>query len=487
MFLFNWQQFTNRPVVVTPGSSPKRQQQCFRSLPQHNPNVQDKLFGNRTWPERNFLGEIITSINQHQSQKFREPTMRKGSPEKKIEPRVLFTAHHSPVHGKEGQTSSHDHEDEETAEAHILFCKDEGDNSGNLEHQDLHTSAGSKPELKSSASYLSEYVASEGEKQLSPMSTTLEEKSKTPRVKWRQPTSLFRALRRPQVSSEQRPSLWAHNCNSSVMKEKALSGECCKKTTAVKSEAADKFELKEIINNEKLNTSVDSVEKTRHSSYSSSENGSNKSDCNLLGNICSDSLDDVLARGSRVRSRRKKVSKSSDEEPNVCAHTVPDTSDIVANASKTEVYCRQCGITLSKPQCFYSLGSLCTDGEICETDSDDVNRHPVGDIDMEPPLTVENQSHHDTGYTSSENFEDESNLSKEMDSVWLQDKRETDSYDGDYESDSEDVGLKPVVMSDDMALKPLTSVGEPIAIKDYALQEWKSDTPTSLAMKKVHK
>jgi len=36
-----------------------------------------------------------------------------------------------------------------------------------------------------------------------------------------------------------------------------------------------------------------------------------------------------------------------------------------------------------------------------------------------------------------------------------------------------------------VALKPLVSVREPIAIKDYALREWKSDTPTSLAMKKV--
>ncbi|XP_078366282.1 uncharacterized protein LOC144650473 isoform X2 [Oculina patagonica] len=481
--LFGNLQFTNRPVVVTPGSPPKRQQQLFRTLPRNNTNIQDKLLGNRTWPERNFLGDIITSINQRPSQKFREPIMKKGSPEKRIEPRVLFTAHHSPDQGKEGQSNGCHYEEEDTAEAHILFSKGEEESSGNQENQDSHTSGSPKPELKAGTfvSYLSEDVAPEGEKQLSPMSTIVEEKPKTQRVQWKQPKSLFRpGMRRAQVS-EQRPPLWAHGCNSSKLVEKAFSIECCKKSVA--DEAAHKLEAKEIINNEKLNTSVDSVEKTMRSSYSSSDNGSNKSDSNPLGNICSDSLDDVLARRPRTRSHRKKAVKSSDEEPNVCTHKVPDTNDIVANASKTEVYCAQCGITLSKPQCFYSLGSLCTDGEICETDSDDVNRHPVGDIDMEPPL-VENQSHHDTGYTSSENFEDESNLSKELDSVWLNDKRETDSYDGDYESDSEVVDVKPVAMSDDMALKPLASVGEPIAIKDYALREWKSDTPTSLAMKK---
>ena len=88
---------------------------------------------------------------------------------------------------------------------------------------------------------------------------------------------------------------------------------------------------------------------------------------------------------------QKKSAKSSDEESNICEHRAPDTNDIVANASKTEVFCMQCGITLPKPQCFYSLGSLCIDCEICETDSDDINRHPVVDIDMEPPL-VESQS-----------------------------------------------------------------------------------------------
>ena len=418
--------------------------------------------------------------------------MRKTSPKKKIEPRVLFTSHQSCVHGREGEASGCNCEEKDVPKAHILFCEGEGNNSNKLEHQDMRTLAGSKPELNTGVSCSSECVASDREKQLSPMSS-VEEKPKIPRVMWYQPVSPLRpsslTARSAQASSEQRPPLWPHNCNSSKIVEKALSGECCRKKVAVKSEKAEKCEVKEMkyekyensnCNNGKLDTSVESVEKTTRT-YSSSDNGSNKSDCSPLANVFSDSLDDVLARGYRSR---KKFVKSSDEEHKVCEHRAPDTNDIVANASKTEVHCMLCGITLPKPQCFYSLGSLCTDGEICETDSDDINRHPVGDIDMEPPL-VESQSHHDTGYTSSENFEDESNLSKELDSVWLHDKRETDSYDGDYESDSEDVGVKPVVMSDDMALKPLASVREPIAIKDYALREWKSDTPTSLAMKKV--
>lgn len=412
--------------------------------------------------------------------------MRKGSPEKKIEPRVLFTSHpSSPVDGKD-EKSSCEPEEKDTAEAHIMFSWDEGNNGDDKKCPDSHNLASQKPEVKASAAILSEYVASEGENQLSPMSTTMEEKPKSQPVRWRQPKSLSWPFRRARVSPEPiRPSLWAHSCKSNEILEKAQSIECWRKTMAVKSVRAEKIELKEVTNNEKHDTSVDSVERTVHSTYSSSDNGSNKSDCNPLGNICSDSLDEVLVRRPKSHSHRKKVRKSSDEESNVCAHSAPDTSDIVANASKTEVYCKLCGITLSKPQCFYSLGSLCTDGEICETDSDDINRHPVGDIDMERPL-VETQSHHDTGYTSSENLEDDSNLSKDLDSVWLHDKRETDSYDGDYESDGEGVGVKAVVMSDNMALKPLASVGEPIAIKDYALREWKSDTSTSLAMKKVH-
>ena len=460
-------------------------------MPRPDPNVRDKLSGNRTWPERNFLGDIITSINQHPSQKFREPKMRKTSPVKKVEPRVLFTSRRSHVHGRQDEASGCNCKEEDGAEAHILF-EDKGNNSDKLKHQDTHTSAIPMPELSTGASYLSECVASEDKKQLSLMSNVEEKPKKNIRSIWRQPKSLFRSTaREAQSCPEQKPPLWAHYCNSGEIVEKAWSSKCSRKSVAVKIEKAEKFDVKEIKyensnrDNGKLDPSMVSAEKTSRT-YSSSDNGSNKSDCGPLGNVFSDSLDDILARGYRSQSRRirKKSGKSSDEEPKICEHRAPDTSDIVANASKTEVHCMLCGIILPKPQCFYSLGSLCTDGEICETDSDDINRHPVGDIDMEPPL-VESQSHHDTGYTSSENFEDESPLLKELDSVWLHDKRETDSYDGDYESDSEDAGVKLVVIGDDMALKPLASVREPIAIKDYAQQEWKSDTPTSLAMKKV--
>lgn len=423
--------------------------------------------------------------------------MRKTLPEKKIEPRVLFTSHHSCVHGSEGEASGCGCKEEDGVEAHILF-EDEGNNSDKLNHQDTHALAISIPESNTVASYLSECVASDDKKQLSPMSN-LEEKPKNPRVMWHQPESLFRpssiAARGAQSPSEQKPPLWGHYCNSSEIVEKARSSECWRKTVADKIEKAMKFEVKEMkyensnCGNGKPDTSVGSAKKMTFT-YSSSDNGSNKSDCGPLGYVFSDSLDDILAKRSRSRSRRKKSVKSSDEESTTCEHRSLDTNDIVANASKTEVHCMLCGITLPKPQCFYSLGSLCTDDEICETDSDDINRHPVGDIDMDSTL-VESQSHHDTGYTSSENFEDESTLTiKELDSVWLDDKRETDdgdyeSYDGDHESDSEDAGVKGVVMGDDVALKPLVSVREPIAIKDYALREWKSDTPTSLAMKKV--
>ena len=236
--------------------------------------------------------------------------------------------------------------------------------------------------------------------------SSVEEKTKNPRVMWHQPKSLLRpshvAVREAQACPEQRPPLSAHHCNSSEIVEKARSSECCRKTVAVKIEKADKCEVREMkfensnCDNGKLDTSahVGSAEKTTRT-YSSSDNGSNKSEYGTWNNVFSDRLDDILAKRPSNRSRRKQSAKSSDEESNICEHRAPDTNDIVANASKTEVFCMQCGITLPKPQCFYSLGCLCIDCEICETDSDDINRHPVGDIDMEPPL-VESQSHHHT-------------------------------------------------------------------------------------------
>ena len=434
--------------------------------------------------EKNFLGDVITSINQQQRQKLSLLEMKKGSPNRKVEPQVRFTSHHPQGHGKEGQIGSSDHQEDDKAEVHIIFQKDT--HAAQVSSASQATSA-SKP----CASLLSEYVASEGDRQLSPMSSSAKGKPRSHRVQWQQPRSLFyvnlSAAERAQGASQQRAHLWSHSCDSDKLVEKAslVVDECHKKPLSVNTERTAKCELKGVncghlhcSEERKCDTSAGSVKK--NSNYSSSNNGSTKSE--------SGNLDDN--RGSKSRSHRrkeKKSAKSSEKESNACSHKASDTNDVVANASKTEVYCMLCGITLSKPQCFYSLGSLCTDGEFCETDSDDVNRHPVGDIDDEPPL-VDIQSHHDTGYTSSDDFENESTFSKDLNTAWLQmhDKRETDSYDGDYESDSEETGLKPDTMSDKMALKPLASVGEPIAIKDYALREWKSDTPTSKAMKKVN-
>ena len=414
---------------------------------------------------------------------------------------MLFTLHHPQNDGKERQIAGCREED--SAEAHIVFTKDEGDATRQCAAHtlsktdskiDAQPGAATKPEIKPGASYLSECSAAEGEKQLSSMSSAKQKTVFHP-PKWKQPWSLFYVSHLPteraQGVTRQRELLWAHSCNSDKLLEKAGVGESLKKPLSVKSEVTDK--LKEVNcvhldcnSDEKCEPSVDCAEKI---SYSSSNNGSSKSDSNPRDNICSDSVDDIL-RQSKSRLRRKKgikkSAKSSDKESNACSHKASDANDIVANASKTEVYCKLCGITLSKPQCFYSLGSLCTDGEFCETDSDDINRHPVGDIDDVPPV-IEIQSHHDTGYTSSDDFENESNLSKELHPAWSNNRQETESYDGDYETDNcEETAFSPEKMSDDMALKPLVSVGEPIAIKDYALWEWKSDMPTSRAMKKVN-
>jgi len=482
-------------------SPPRRQlfslSQKFSRSPLTNSVNHEKSPLQRTF-ERNFLGDVISCINQQQRQKLSPSEMKKASPKEKNEPKVLFTLHHPQNDGKEGQISGC--EEEDSAEVRIEFSKDEGGGNGKCAAHDLSKTnskmnaqpgAATKPEIKPGASYLSECSAAEGEKQLSPMSSAKLKTIFHP-PKWKQPRSIFSVsplpAERAQGATQQREPLWAHSCNSNKLLEKAGVDECLKKPLSVKSEGTDK--LKEVncahldCNSDgKCETSVDCAEKI---SYSSSNNGSTKSDSNPLDNICSDSLDDI-PRQSKSRLRRKKgkkSAKSSDKELNACSHKASDATDIVANASKTEVYCKLCGITLSKPQCFYSLGSLCTDGEFCETDSDDINRHPVGDIDDVPPV-IEIQSHHDTGYTSSDDFENESNLSKELRRAWSNNRQESGSYDGDYETDNcEETTFSPEKMSDDMALKPLVSVGEPIAIKDYALWEWKSDTPTSRAMKK---
>lgn len=424
--------------------------------------------------------------------------MRKVLAPKKLQVKVLFTPHHPQHQNKEGQNSGGELEEEET-EARIIFHKEGLPNSKSAAQDgpNPETAAQTVTLNKASASFLSKCTSSDSKKkQLWPLSTA-KPKTRICRPQQHQPQSIFydtplMTEGRHSTAWQTKP-LWAHSCDSQKLAEKAAVEDCHKEPLSVKTERADKLEYDCVKSSSfhcdrggKCETFEGCAETAL--CYSSSNNGSAKGDTNEFENMWSDSLDNILveSKSQTRRKKDKKNSKTSDqEEANSCSHKVSNASDIVANASKTEVYCKLCGITLSKPQCFYSLGSLCSDGEFCETDSDDINRHPVVDIDDNPPL-VEVQSHHDTGYTSSDDFENESNLSKELSSAWLQDKRETDSYDGDYESDNEETGSKPDRMADDMALKPLASVGEPVAIKDYALREWKSDTSTSRAMKKVH-
>ena len=465
------------------GSSPRR---LHSRSPLNNSIFQGKPSIHRSLG-RNFLGDVITSINQQQTQTSSKSEMRK------FQGKVLFTSHHPQHQNNKGQNSGNEHEEEETAEAHIIFHKEDSNSkSAAQDGPKPETAAQTVTPKKSSASFLSKYTASDSKKKpLWPLSTA-KPKTRICHPQWHQPRSIFYdtplKTEGGHSTSWQTKPLWAHSCDSQKLAEKAAVEDCHKEPLSVKRERADKLEC-DCVKSSSLHCDREDkcelfegcAEMTLR--YSSSNSGSA-----TFENTWSDSLDNVL-RETKSRTQRKKEKKNSkttdQEETNSCSHKVSNASDIVANASKTEVYCKLCGITLSKPQCFYSLGSLCTDGEFCETDSDDINRHPVGDIDDNPPL-LEVQSHHDTGYTSSNDFENESNLSKELGSAWLQEKQETDSYDGDYESDNEESGLKPDRMADDMALKPLASVGEPVAIKDYALREWKSDTPTSRAVKKVH-
>ena len=476
---------------------PRRQHYLFNknhsTSPLNTLIIQERTPLHRSTLEGNFLVDVITSINQQQKQSLSPLEMKKGSQKKThVETKVFFNkSHHPQNHNKEGEESRCSGEEvEDSAEAHVVFHK-EGDTNGKFAAQDLpkpKMSAQATTTSKSTASFLSEHTTS-GKKQVSSMSTFKQKiRSFRPQLQVR---SLFCVRPSPttevQGTAQRLEQLWAHSCDSEKLEEKAGMGECQKEPLSVKSKTADKFEFECVKCGHQHSGENGETSKSHVKTYSSSNNRNVRADNNPTSNTYSDSLDHILGE-SKSRSHRKnerKSSKPSDQEvPDSCLHT-SNANDIVANASKTEVYCIKCGITLSKPQCFYSLGSLVADGEICETDSDDINRHPVGDIDDDRPL-VEVQSHHDTGYTSSEDFENESNLSKEPGPAWAHDKRETDSYDGDYESDNEETGVKSDKMSDDMALKPLASVGEPVAITDYALREWKSDTPTSRAIKKVN-
>ena len=488
--MFYFFQFTNGQS----GSPPRRQHFL---LNKNHSTLDASIFQERTplhtTLERNFLVDVITSINQQQRQSSSPLEMRKVS-QKKIHvstaPKVVFKNHHPQGHSKEGEISRGSGEEEEdSAEAHVIFHGEGDTNDKGVAAQDAskpNTSAQAPTAPMSSASFLSEHTAATGKKQVSRMSGVKQKlRSFRPQVR-----SLFCVRPSPttevQGTGQRHKHLWAHSCDSEKLAEKADMGECQKEPLSVKSETADKIEFKCVKCGHQHSVENGKTSKgcLKKMSTHSSNNRSVKGDNNPT---CSDSLDNIHrdSKSQSYRKKERKRSKPSDQqEPNSCSHEVSNANDIVANASKTEVHCKLCGITLSKPQCFYSLGSLCADGEICETDSDDINRHLVGDIDDDRPL-VEVQSHHDTGYTSSEDFDNESNLSKELGPAWAHDKQETDSYDGDYESDNEETGVNSAKMSDDMALKPLASVGEIIAIKDYALREWKSDTPTSRAIKKV--
>ncbi|PFX17692.1 hypothetical protein AWC38_SpisGene17972 [Stylophora pistillata] len=172
---------------------------------------------------------------------------------------------------------------------------------------------------------------------------------------------------------------------------------------------------------------------------------------------------DEGAHLSTTPSSTEKDGKSPSKEPVTCNHKNSDANDVVAQASKSEVHCILCGITLSKPQCFYSLGSLCTDDDICETTSDDINRHLVSDVDTNPPA-VEGKGHPDTGYTSSEEFENESVFPKEEGSILSRKKQGTDGYDGDHESDS---SLESLVLTQSSSEDEQNT----LSIKEYTKQE----------------
>ena len=182
---------------------------------------------------------------------------------------------------------------------------------------------------------------------------------------------------------------------------------------------------------------------------------------NFHCNNCDVSND--AAHLSKTQSSTEKNGKFPIQKPVTCNHKNSDANDVVAQASKSEVHCILCGIRLSKPQCFYSLGSLCTDDDICETTSDDINRHLVSDVDTNPPAG-DSKGHPDTGYTSSEELENESVLPKEVEAILTHKRRRTDGYDGDHESDS---SFESFVFT----LSSSEDEREAVSVKEYVKQE----------------
>lgn len=419
---------------------------------------------------RSFLADVITSIDQQHHKHLCPVEMEKCLAQRRKEPKVLSTSPYVQEKSKEKQKSN-------------PKCEQDDRQNDTTTKKPLHSIENSRESVASSPS--SSTVTCIKLNQLSNSFTHfLKPNSKDKQMDSHKSRSIFYVdlplMQGSQDVAHKHGSLWARSCDEEKQAERAIERDSRKPPVSAKSSMKDNFELTEeasLLSN-KTGRGKSSKGFGKVAPPWSSINQSIKDDdFSVTNNYCRQSK-------SHKKKERKNSKPIDQRESEACTHKVPKGNDIVTNASKSQVLCKLCGIKLSKPQCFYSLGSLCTDGECCETDSDDVNRHPVGDID-DFPLLPEPQSHQDTGYTSSDDFENDNRSSmKECGSVQEQNKAESDSYDGDYESDNDETGLRLDKMSDDVALKPVVSVGEPIPIKDYALQEWKSDTPTSRTMKK---
>ena len=85
---------------------------------------------------------------------------------------------------------------------------------------------------------------------------------------------------------------------------------------------------------------------------------------------------------------------------------------------------------------------------------------------------------HDTGYTSTEEMDTLSTVKTNLD---------TGSYDGDSEYDSEEGSRLANILefSDEMVVRPQLSISELYPIEEYAQLEWKGETATAQAIRKV--
>ena len=134
---------------------------------------------------------------------------------------------------------------------------------------------------------------------------------------------------------------------------------------------------------------------------------------------------------------------------------------------------------------WYSLGSLCDDNhgfpnDVIKHDYAHTHGHELHKIDLESPLEL----HNDTGYTSPADIDTDS-PARENHEI------ETGSYDADYDSDDVEENPEPAIVRGveennvDDVVRPLSSIGEALAIDDYAKQEWKGETTVAETMRKV--